>query len=127
MRNSKHLAASTWQHWAVWLSCTFGVMLCGYILANAVPSFGGIVSLIGALLGTFVAVQPYGIMWLSLHWNSEKRKTALWYFGVVSAVMVIIIGTFIMGGGSYGAIEDIISIYKTADGSAAWSCADNSV
>lgn len=49
LRNTHHLTSNTKTHWAVWLSCTFGTGLLGFIIAEAVPFFTSLVSLIGSL------------------------------------------------------------------------------
>lgn len=45
---------------------------------------------------------------------------------VTWSVFVIVSGTFLMIGGTYGSVVSIIDSYKEDGGSAAWSCADNS-
>lgn len=62
LRGSSHLAANTVAHWTIRLSCTFGIALGAYIIASAIPIFGDLVSLIGALLGTLLTFQPTGCM-----------------------------------------------------------------
>ncbi|KAJ4125850.1 hypothetical protein NW765_001624 [Fusarium oxysporum] len=49
-----------------------------------------------------------------------------WYLMVAFSVFVIVSGTFLMIGGTYGSIVGIIDSYKASGGSAAFSCADNS-
>lgn len=127
MRGTKHMTANTVTHWSVWISCTFGVVLIAYIVASAIPVFGGLVSLIGALLAGPMSLQPMGCMWLYDNWTKGKtEKTMRWKSMVVWSVFVILIGTFLMIAGTYSTISDIITSYRTEGGSAAWSCADNS-
>jgi hypothetical protein len=68
--------------------------------------------------------QPMGCMWLYDNWHN--KRTTSWYLMVVWSVFVIGSGTFLMMGGTYGSVVDIIDSYKASGGSAAWSCADNS-
>ena len=112
-------------HWVTWLSCTGGVTIIAYIIASAIPVFGGLVSLIGALLGTLMSFQPMGCMWLYDNWNG-KARTPRWWLMVGFSVFVVLSGTFLMIAGTYGSVVDIINTYKESGGSAAWSCADNS-
>lgn len=128
LRGSKHLASNTLIHWISWLGCTFGVALIAYIIASAVPVFGGLISLVGALLGTLMTFQPMGCMWLYDHWKegTVKGSRLRWQLMVCWSVFVIVIGTFLMIAGTYGSIVGIIDSYKAEGGSAAWSCADNS-
>ncbi|KAJ3505167.1 hypothetical protein NM208_g16233 [Fusarium decemcellulare] len=124
LRGSKHLTANTAIHWITWLGSTFSVSLVAYLIASGIPVFGGLVSLIGALLGTFLAFQPMGCMWLYDHWKDER--TVRWHLMVGWSVFVIVSGTFLMIAGTYSSIVGIIDSYKADGGSAAWSCADNS-
>lgn len=127
LRGSKHLAANTVVHWASWLGCTFGTALVAYIIASAIPVFSGLVSLIGALLGTSLCFQPMGCMWLYDNWNSGKgTRSAGWLAGVSWSLFVIIVGSFMTVAGTYASVVGIIDSYKVSGASSAWSCADNS-
>jgi len=124
LRGSHHLTDNTARHWITWISCTAFIALTAYVIASAIPVFGGLVSLVGALLGTLMCFQPMGCMWLYDHWR--EPRTTRWYLMVVWSWFVIVSGTFLMIGGTYGSIVSIIDSYKVSGGSAAWSCADNS-
>ena len=114
-------------HWVSWLGCTFIVALVAYIVASAIPVFGDLVSLIGAFFGTLMCFQPMAAMWLYEHWSEGKvRKSYWWMFMVGWCAFIMLSGTFLMVGGTYGAVVSIIEDYKATGGTAAWSCADNS-
>jgi UPF0716 family protein affecting phage T7 exclusion len=87
--------------------------------------FGGLVSLIGALLGTLMCFQPMGCMWLYDNWNRKDRGWK-WQAMVAWSIFVIVSGTFLLIGGTYGSIVGIIDSYNKDGGTAAWTCADNS-
>ncbi|UPK90571.1 hypothetical protein LCI18_001506 [Fusarium solani-melongenae] len=125
LRGSKHLNSNTLVHWGTWLGCTGGITIIAYIIASAIPVFGGLVSLIGALLGTFMCFQPYGCMWLYDNW-SRKDRDLVWHLMVCWSIFVVVSGTFCMVAGTYGSVVGIMDSYKVSGGSAAWSCADNS-
>lgn len=127
LRNSRHLTSNTITHWVTWLSCTFSVLLIAYIIASAIPVFGGLVSLAGALLGTVLSIQPMGCMWLYDNWSEGKvNKSPGWIFMVCWSVFVILAGTFLTVAGTYGSIVSIYTSYHANGGSSAFSCADNS-
>ncbi|TKX19990.1 hypothetical protein C1H76_7874 [Elsinoe australis] len=125
LRGSRHLSQNTFIHWAAWLGCTAILALIAYIIASAIPVFGGLVSLIGALLGTLMSFQPMGFMWLYDNWGRPNRDIK-WKLMVAWSIWVIVSGTFLMVAGTYGSVVGIIDSYKASGGSAAWSCADNS-
>ena len=124
MRGSYHLTDPTFRHWATWLGCTLGTTIISYIIASAIPVFGSLVSLIGALLGTLMCFQPMGAMWLYDNWH--EARTAKWYAMVAWSVFVIVSGFFLMIGGTYGSVIDIKNSLTADGGSAPWTCADNS-
>lgn len=127
LRGTSHLTEPTLRHWVIWLSCTFGSAITAYIIASAIPVFGALVSLIGALLGTLMSFQPMGCMWLYDNWGKFKAKRTMKLTLMVCwSVFVIVSGTFLMIGGTYGSVIGIMDSYKTSGGSSAWSCADNS-
>ncbi|KAE8168224.1 transmembrane amino acid transporter protein-domain-containing protein [Aspergillus tamarii] len=127
LQGSKHLTENTMIHWVTWLSCTSGIALVAYIIASAIPVFNDLVSLVGALLGTMMSFQPMGCMWLYDNWSKGKiSKSPKWILMVCWSGFVIVSGTFLMIGGTYGSVVSIMDSYKKSGGSAAWSCADNS-
>lgn len=126
LRDSKHLTANTVIHWSSWIGCVFGTTIIAYCIASGIPAFGGLVSLMGAVFGTLMCFQPMGAMWLYDNWNRHDRGSAKWTAMVSWAIFVIVVGTFLMIAGTYGSVVGLIDIFAESDGSAAWSCADNS-
>ncbi|RSL50128.1 hypothetical protein CEP54_012075 [Fusarium duplospermum] len=127
LKGTEHLNKGTLAHWATWLSCTSGCATLSYIIASAVPSFGSLASLIGAFFGTLLCVQPMGCMWLYDNWGAGKRDRSLWWIlQVFWSGFVIIAGTTILVGGTYGSVLSIKQVYETSGGHGAFSCADNS-
>ncbi|KAI8186373.1 hypothetical protein KHU50_001338 [Colletotrichum sp. SAR 10_65] len=127
LRGSRHLTANTAVHWLTWLGSTFGVTLVAYLVASGIPVFNSLISLVGALLGTFMSFQPMGCMWLYDNWSKGKVEPTLrWRLMVFWSVFVIASGTFLMVAGTYSTILGIVDDYKQTGGSSVWSCADNS-
>lgn len=126
LRGTQHLTSNSRTHWIVWFSCTFGSALVAYIIASAIPIFGSLVSLIGALFVTVLAFEAMACMWLYDNWKGDNRGTKRWMAMVFWSSLVVVLGTFLTISGTYGSIVEIIDGYKASGGSAAWSCADNS-
>jgi len=66
-----------------------------------------------------------GAMWLYDNWSRPNRNLS-WKLLAAWNILIIIVGFFLMGVGTYGSVKDIIDAYNASGGSAAWSCADNS-
>lgn len=72
LRGSKHLTANTWQHWAVWLGSAYGTGLAGWLICEAVPFYGSLISVIGSLgFGPLGICLPV-ILWFCMHPGSRK-------------------------------------------------------
>ena len=56
LRGTEALTDNSFKHWATWIGCTAGNTIIAYVIASAIPVFGGLVSLIGALLGTLMSL-----------------------------------------------------------------------
>ena len=127
MRGTKHLASNTMIHWISWLGCTAFMTLVSYVVASAIPVFGGLVSLVGALLGTLLSFQPYGLMWLHDNWAlPDESRNIRWKFMVGWCIFVILSGSFLLVAGTYGSIVGIMRSFRESGGTSPWTCADNS-
>lgn len=131
LRGSRHLTGQTLKNKVHWYGCCFSIVVIAYVVASAIPVFSGLISLIGALLGSFTTMQPYGAMWLFDNWqrreqHESKDARRRWSCGLMWAFVVIAIGSFSTVVGSYASVVNIIDMYRNTAGSAAWSCADNS-
>ncbi|KPV77762.1 uncharacterized protein RHOBADRAFT_33948 [Rhodotorula graminis WP1] len=124
LRGSRHLTHPTKTHWIVWLSCTLGCVLFSYVIASAIPVFGGLVGLVGALFGTLVTLQAEACMWFYDNWRTQKRTMSFWLLVALNA-FIFWAGNFIMVGGTYGSIVSIKDDYA-ANGGRPWTCVDNS-
>ncbi|KAL4885408.1 transmembrane amino acid transporter protein-domain-containing protein [Aspergillus karnatakaensis] len=127
LRGSVHLTSNSLIHWASWISCTLGVTVVAYVIASGIPFFNDLVSLIGALLGAFLAYQPTGCMWFYDNWSKRHQaKTWAWMAMACWSVFIIITGCFITVAGTYASIRSVVQSIQADGGTKPWGCADNS-
>ncbi|KAF2164280.1 hypothetical protein M409DRAFT_67845 [Zasmidium cellare ATCC 36951] len=117
LRGSQHLTTRTRTHWMVWFSCVFSVIIIGYVIASAIPAFNGLVSLIGAVLGTPICITAYGAMWFYDNWQFRRRadRGTWWIVGAGWAAFVTIVGFYCMVAGTYGAVKDVEDLYASSN------------
>jgi hypothetical protein len=99
LRNTHHLTANTKTHWGVWLGCTYGTGLLGWILSEAVPFFGSLVSLIGAVGFAPLGICLPALLWFSMHpgyWKGSMKQKALCF----AHALIIVLGIFTIIGGT---------------------------
>lgn len=56
LQGTADLTKNTVKHWVYWLGSVFIVVVCGYILASAVPVFSGLLGVIGSLFCAFLCI-----------------------------------------------------------------------
>lgn len=98
LRNGKHLENNSKTHWITWFLCTYGLTLISWIVSAAIPFFGSLVSLIGAL-----GFAPLGVCLpalFGLHMNpsfnnGNRKQKLLWLLHV--AMFVVGLFTVVVG------------------------------
>ncbi|WVR08402.1 hypothetical protein IAU60_005457 [Kwoniella sp. DSM 27419] len=126
LRNSRHLSKNTPTHYIVWFAVVVFTVGIGFIIAEAIPFFGDLLSLIGALLGTLICIQLEAYMWIWDNWRSPNRGSTKWNLLVLMNVVFFILGWFLMVAGTYGAVVTINNNLNNGNKVSPFSCADNS-
>lgn len=112
LRNSHHLQENTMVHWGTWLGLTFGLCSIAFILAEAIPIFTYLIALTGSVCFAPLAIMLPGYLWLYDHkhyWKGNVlKKTAC-----VLHVGMILLGTFLLIGGTYGVAKEIQAAYAS--------------
>lgn len=125
LRNSKHLQSDSFVHWSVWVSCTFGVCVVAFLLASGIPIFNYLVALAGSLTLSPLALGFPAYLWIYDHGHYRTggflKASAYWLHW-----LLILLSAFLMIGGTYGVIQQVINAYANGDIASAFSCADNS-
>lgn len=114
LRNTRHLQQSTWQHWTVWLSCTFGLSFISFILAEAIPIFNYLIALTGSICFAPIAIMLPGVLWLHDHGHYQRgsflQKVEYW-----AHTFLLVLGLFLCIGGTYGVVQSIIDAYASGE------------
>ena len=128
LRGSHHLSRNTVTHWVAWLGSVLGCALFSYIVASAIPFFGDLISLVGALFGTSLVMQLESGMWFFLTWDQYKNPAVrgrwYWYLAAYN-LFAIVLGWFITISGTYGTVLSIHQAFKDGSVSQPWSCQNN--
>ncbi|KAF7538488.1 hypothetical protein G7054_g2889 [Neopestalotiopsis clavispora] len=125
LRGSRHLTANTWQHWTVWLGSTYGTGLIGWLICEAIPFYGSLVSLIGSLGFGPLGICLPAIMWFCMHPENRTgtfRMKAMWWLHVG----VFVMGLFVTIGGTFANVVVIIEQFREGSVGGVFQCADNS-
>lgn len=126
LRGSKHLDNSkSWQHWAVWLGCTYGVGLVSWLIAESVPFFGDLLTVVAALgFGPLGICLPV-VLWFCLNEGISKKGLMgrlLW----VLHMALFLFGVFVTVSGTYAAVVQIKAKFDNNEVGKSFQCEDNS-
>jgi hypothetical protein len=125
LRNSEHLQKNSVVHWSVWLACTFGMSVVGFLIASGIPIFNYLLALAGSLTFAPLALGLPGYLWIFDHQHYRKGN---WWQVMVYYLnwLMILLAVFLTIGGTYGVVQNIIDAYARGEIDQAFSCKDNS-
>ena len=101
---------NTPEGWTTWLVLVFVVTSIAWIIAEAIPIFSGLLSVISSLFVSGLSFYLPPIMWYMLlregaWYEKHNRKTAIYN------AMVFLIGIIIFACGTYASIVELVSAY----------------
>ena len=101
-KRSRHFEMKTHQHYVYWvLTVAVGVVV-SYIIANCIPYFDLVISLVGALFMTFFVLVMPGLIFLMKNGYQRAGTSALKYwFDWVASVFMVVFGVYVMVSGTY--------------------------
>ncbi|KAK4688965.1 hypothetical protein P7C73_g1136, partial [Tremellales sp. Uapishka_1] len=126
LKGSRHLSENTVRHRLIWFACVTCNCIISFIIATAIPFFGDLLSLIGALLGSLICIQTEGVMWIYDNKDRTDKKTWKYRALLAWAILVTLLGTFAQVAGTYASVIAINDDIKDGLTTQPFSCADNS-
>ncbi|KAK8048368.1 hypothetical protein PG994_010098 [Apiospora phragmitis] len=125
LRNSPHLQKNSVAHWTLWLGCTLGMSVVGFLVASGIPIFNYLLALAGSLTFAPLALGLPGYLWVydHGHYRTGKHWQVLVYY---LNWLMIGLAVFLTIGGTYGVVQNIIDAYARGEIDKAFSCKDNS-
>jgi len=125
LRNSRHKHSNTWQGWSAWIAVVVITWLLGMVVAEVIPSFGDLLSLMSALFDSFFGFIFWAVAYYKLHygrlWSSPK-----YILLSILNIIIFVIGLFMLGPGTYTSVKAIIADYQGVI-QHPFTCDDNSL
>ncbi|PPJ57757.1 hypothetical protein CBER1_00215 [Cercospora berteroae] len=121
-RGTKHMGTRTWLAVGSWLAIIGTLWIIAWIIAESIPNFNDLLSLISSLFASWFTYGISGVLWLYINygmWFKNWRKGSL----TIANFAIFALGAAICGIGLYASGT---AISQNASKGASWSCADNS-
>lgn len=112
LRNSRHLQENTMVHWGTWLGLVFGLCAIAFILAEAIPIFNYLIAITGSICFAPLAIMLPGYLWIHDH-KDWIRGSMFKKIAFVLHVGMILLGAFLLVGGTYGVVKEIQAAYDS--------------
>ncbi|KAG4032103.1 hypothetical protein MFRU_007g00170 [Monilinia fructicola] len=127
--NKRHLTEHTVKGWAVWIGILAVTWLGAFIIAEVIPFFSDLLSLMSSLFDSFFGFIFWGVAYIRMrrvdHGPGWMRKTSK--VGLGFNILIICIGLLFLGAGTYTSVQSIVDGYNSGSFGGAFTCASNGI
>ncbi|PYH44442.1 putative neutral amino acid permease [Aspergillus saccharolyticus JOP 1030-1] len=126
---TRHKGNHTVVGWAAWAGILCVLWIAAFIIAEVIPFFSDLESIMSALFDSFFGFIFWGTAYLRMRredYGPEFYKNRGWrgWLGFIVNVGLIIAGLFFLGPGTYASIESVIISYREGTVGSPFSCAN---
>ncbi|XDG00917.1 hypothetical protein ABKA04_000532 [Annulohypoxylon sp. FPYF3050] len=131
-QHSRHKNEHTvvgWGAWALILLCTW---ILAFIIANSIPFFNSLLSLMSSLFDSFFGFIFWGVAYFRMRKADgttaflKDRTFRGWIEGIFN-VIIILTGVFFLSAGTYVSVQGILDEFTLGTVGKAWGCASNGI
>ncbi|KAL5118271.1 hypothetical protein ACEQ8H_003781 [Pleosporales sp. CAS-2024a] len=127
---SKHIGNHTLAGWLGWLAILGALWVLALIIAEVIPFFTDLLSLMSSLFDSFFGFLFWGVAYMRLRraqygegfWKTRGLRG---YLGLVFNIGLCMVGLFFLTAGTYATVQSIVDGYEAASFGGAFSCQDN--
>ncbi|KAK4124532.1 amino-acid permease [Parathielavia appendiculata] len=129
-QNSRHKNEHTVVGWATWTSILMATWIVAFIIAQVIPFFSSLLSLMSSLFDSFFGFIFWGVAYFRMRRADGgialvKEHTVAGYLLGALNVVIILIGVFFLTVGTYATVESIILEFENGTIRSIFSCASN--
>lgn len=127
---TRHKHEHTVIGWASWAGILGATWILAFFIAEVIPFFSDLLSLMSALFDSFFGWIFWGVAYLRMRKvefgpKYYKVRGAKGWIGFIVNLFIIGVGIFFLGPGTYVSVESIILSYKSGSVGGVFSCANN--
>lgn len=127
---SKHMSSHTVVGWVSWAGILACLWFLAFIIAEVIPFFSDLLSLMSALFDSFFGFIFWGVAYFRMRQNDYgrtyfKTRGIRGWLGFLFNVWLCMVGVLFLTGGTYATVQSIIDGYKADNFGGAFSCDNN--
>ncbi|KAF1989371.1 hypothetical protein K402DRAFT_402022 [Aulographum hederae CBS 113979] len=131
-QGTRHMGEHTVVGWAAWMGILAVTWVLAFIIAEVIPFFSDLLSLMSSLFDSFFGFIFWGVAYLRMRkadhgaqfWKVRGVKGMI---GAAFNVVLIAIGLLFLTGGTYASVMSIIQGYESNSFGGPFTCKDNGV
>ena len=127
---TRHKGNHTLVGWASWAGILFALWVLSFIIAEVIPFFSDLLSLMSSLFDSFFGFIFWGVAYMRMRqvdhgpgWVTSRGIRSI--TGFVVNFFLILFGLFFLTAGTYASVESIIIGYNTVGFGGPFSCESN--
>ena len=127
---SRHMSSHTVAGWAGWAAILAVLWVFAFIIAEVIPFFSDLLSLMSSLFDSFFGFIFWGVAYLRMRRADYGAKFyavrgAVGWIGMIFNVFLIFVGFLFLGPGTYASVQSIVDGYKNDTFGGAFTCQSN--
>lgn len=127
---TRHKGNHTTVGWASWAGILLSLWILAFIIAEVIPFFSDLLSLMSSLFDSFFGFIFWGVAYFRMRrvdygpgWITSRGMRSI--LGFALNLVLVLIGLFFLTAGTYASVESIIIGYQTVGFGGPFSCASN--
>ena len=129
---TRHKSEHTVIGWTAWAGILGVTWLGAFIIAEVIPFFSDLLSLMSSLFDSFFGFIFWGVAYIRMRrvdggikWLHEQ--SAYGYMMLALNIIIIAIGFFFLGAGTYTSVQSIINSYAAGAVTGVFTCKSNGI
>ncbi|KAF1968379.1 hypothetical protein BU23DRAFT_480457 [Bimuria novae-zelandiae CBS 107.79] len=127
---TRHMGNHTVVGWATWAGILAVLWVLAFIVAEVIPFFSDLLSLMSSLFDAFFGFIYWGVAYFRMREADYgrdyfKNRGIRGYLGFTLNVALCCVGLLFLTGGTYATVQSIIDGYKADNFGGAFTCQDN--
>ncbi|KAL2006150.1 hypothetical protein VTN00DRAFT_9804 [Thermoascus crustaceus] len=127
---TRHKSNHTVVGWASWAGILTVLWILAFIIAEVIPFFSDLLSIMSSLFDSFFGFIFWGVAYMRMRHadygpSFYKKRGIRGWIGFIANIIIILIGLYFLGPGTYASIESVVLSYQAGDVGRPFSCASN--
>jgi hypothetical protein len=128
-KGTRHIHEHTVTGWVSWAAILLGTWILAFIIAEVIPFFSSLLSLMSSLFDSFFGFIFWGVAYFRMRkadgFVLARRKNIGGYLEAALNILIILTGIFFLTAGTYASVQAIVDEFHAGTVGSVFGCASN--